>query len=333
MEIKLGLKENRRQFILLVIVNAFVGGMVGLERSILPGIAEAEFHIAAKTAVLSFIIVFGIVKAITNYYTGSLANKFGRKNLLVAGWVVGIPIPFLLMFAPTWNWIIAANVLLGLNQGLTWSSTVVMKIDLVGEKQRGFAMGLNEFAGYLAVAVVAFLTGWIAGEYGLRPYPFYIGFVLVIAGLVTSIFFIHDTRHHVAMEATDSNVPLLKNIFWDTTILHRNLGSVTLAGLVNNLNDGMAWGLFPILLAQKNFNISEIGIVTAVYPAVWGIGQLFTGKMADYFCKKSMLFCTPFKTVLHIDYEYRVHFPSYRLHDNESVGKDFSFLKNRHVST
>ena len=290
MEIKLGLKENRRQFILLVIVNAFVGGMVGLERSILPGIAEAEFHIAAKTAVLSFIIVFGIVKAITNYYTGSLANKFGRKNLLVAGWVVGIPIPFLLMFAPTWNWIIAANVLLGLNQGLTWSSTVVMKIDLVGEKQRGFAMGLNEFAGYLAVAVVAFLTGWIAGEYGLRPYPFYIGFVLVIAGLVTSIFFIHDTRHHVAMEATDSNVPLLKNIFWDTTILHRNLGSVTLAGLVNNLNDGMAWGLFPILLAQKNFNISEIGIVTAVYPAVWGIGQLFTGKMADYFCKKNMLF-------------------------------------------
>lgn len=287
---KLGLKENWRQFTLLVIVNAFVGGMVGLERSILPGIAEAEFHIAAKTAVLSFIIVFGIVKAITNYYTGSLANKFGRKNLLVAGWIIGIPIPFILIFAPNWNWIIAANVLLGLNQGLTWSSTVVMKIDLVGEKQRGFAMGLNEFAGYLAVAVVAFFTGWIASQYGLRPYPFFIGIGLVFAGLITSLFFVKDTRHHVAMEATDSNIPILKNIFWDTTILHRNLGSVTQAGLINNLNDGMAWGLFPILLAQRGFSIAEIGTVTAIYPAVWGIGQLFTGKMSDHFCKKNMLF-------------------------------------------
>ncbi len=289
-EVKLGLKENRYQFFLLVLINAFVGGMVGLERSVLPQIAEKEFFIAARTAIMPFIVVFGIVKAITNYYTGALANKFGRKNLLIAGWIVGIPVPFILMFATSWNWIIAANVLLGINQGLAWSSTVVMKIDLVGEKQRGFAMGLNEFAGYIAVAVVAFLTGWIAGEYGLRPYPFYTGVVLVLLGLAGSIFFVKDTRHHVAKETTTSNVPKLKHIFWDTTWKNRNLGSVTQAGLVNNLNDGMAWGLFPLLLAAKGFSIGEIGIVTAIYPAVWGIGQLVTGKMADKFCKKDMLY-------------------------------------------
>lgn len=288
--IKLGLKENWKQFTLLVIINAFVGGMVGLERSILPQIAEKEFAIAAKTAILSFIIVFGIVKAITNYYTGTLANKFGRKNLLVAGWIIGIPIPLILMFAPSWSWIIAANVLLGINQGLTWSSTVVMKIDLVGEKQRGFAMGLNEFAGYIAVAAVAFLTGWIASEYGIRPYPFYIGIALVVLGLLGSIFFIKDTKHHVAKESINNTIPLLKNIFWDTTWKNKNLGSVTQAGLINNLNDGMAWGIFPILLATKGFTIGEIGIVTAIYPAVWGIGQLFTGKMADRLCKKDMLY-------------------------------------------
>lgn len=290
MEIKLGLKENLRQFILLVIINGFVGGMVGLERSILPQIAEKEFTVAAKTAILSFIIVFGIVKAITNYYTGVLANRYGRKKLLVAGWIIGLPIPFILMFAPTWNWIIAANILLGINQGLAWSSTVVMKIDLVGEKQRGFAMGLNEFAGYLSVAIVAFITGWIAGEYGLRPYPFYTGIVLVLLGLIGSIFFIKDTKHHVAKETETSNVPKLKNIFWDTTWKHKNLGSVTQAGLINNLNDGMAWGIFPIMLAGKDFTLQQIGIVTAVYPAVWGLGQLFTGKMADKFCKKDMLY-------------------------------------------
>ena len=288
--VKLGLKENWKQFTLLVVVNAFVGGMVGLERSILPQIAEEEFHIAAKTAILSFIIVFGIVKAITNYYTGVLANRFGRKNLLIAGWIVAIPIPFILMYAPNWNWIIAANVLLGINQGLAWSSTVVMKIDLVGEKQRGFAMGLNEFAGYIAVAVVAFLTGYIASDYGVRPYPFYIGFGLIALGLIGSIFFIKDTRHHVAKETTTNSVPLLKHVFWDTTWRNKNLGSVTQAGLVNNLNDGMAWGIFPILLAAKNFDLEQIGIIVAVYPAVWGLGQLFTGKMADKFYKKNMLF-------------------------------------------
>lgn len=289
-QVKLGLKENWKQFTLLVIVNAFVGGMVGLERSILPEIAEKEFGLAVKTAILSFIIVFGITKAITNYFAGSLANKYGRKKLLIIGWIFGLPLPFILMYAPNWNWIIAANILLGINQGLAWSSTVVMKIDLVGDKQRGFAMGLNEFAGYIAVAIVAFLTGWIASEYGLRPYPFYIGIALAFLGLVFSIFLIKDTRKHVASEAISNSIPLLKNIFLDTTWRNRNLGSVSQAGLVNNLNDGMIWGIFPLLLASKDFSIQQIGIITAVYPAVWGIGQLFTGKMADKYPKKELLF-------------------------------------------
>ena len=288
--VKLGLKENWKQFALLVIINAFVGGMIGLERSILPQIAEVEFHIAAKTAILSFIIVFGIVKAVTNYFAGVLANKIGRKKLLTIGWLFGIPVPFVLMFADNWNWIVAANVLLGINQGLTWSSTVMMKIDLVGEKQRGFAMGLNEFAGYFALAVIAFLTGWIASEYGLRPYPFYIGIALSLMGFFASWLLVKDTKHHIATETTTSKIPRLKNIFWQTTWEHKNLGSVTQAGLINNLNDGMAWGLFPILLAAKNFSIGQIGIVTAIYPAVWGIGQLFTGRMADRFPKKALLF-------------------------------------------
>lgn len=288
--VQLGLKENWKQFTLLVIINAFVGGMVGLERSILPQIAEVEFAIAAKTAILSFIIVFGIVKAITNYFAGAFANKIGRKNLLVIGWLFALPVPFILMFAPSWDWIVAANVLLGINQGLAWSSTVVMKIDLVGEKQRGFAMGLNEFAGYLAVALVAFLTGYIAAEYGLRPYPFYLGIGLAVLGLLGSIFFIKDTRKHVAAENQHSDVPKLKNIFWETTWKHPNLGSVTQAGLINNLNDGMAWGIFPILLAVKGFDLEQIGIITATYPAVWGFGQLFTGKMADLYSKKYLLF-------------------------------------------
>ncbi|NJO25350.1 MAG: MFS transporter [Bacteroidia bacterium] len=289
-QVQLGLKENWWQFTLLVIINAFVGGMIGLERSILPQIAEVEFHIAVKTAILSFIIVFGIIKAITNYFTGTLANKIGSKKLLTIGWLIGIPVPFVLMFADNWNWIVAANILLGINQGLTWSSTVVMKIDLVGEKQRGFAMGLNEFAGYVAVAIVAFLTGWIASEYGLRPYPFYIGVALSLMGFFASWLLVKDTKHHIATESTTSKIPKLNNVFWQTTWKNKNLGSVTQAGLINNLNDGMVWGLFPILLVTKGFSIGQIGIVTAIYPSVWGIGQLFTGKMADYFCKKDLLF-------------------------------------------
>lgn len=289
-EVKLGLKENWKQFTLLVIVNAFVGGMVGLERSILPEIAEKEFGLAVKTAILSFIVVFGVSKAITNYYTGALANKWGRKRLLIIGWLFAIPIPFMLMYAPNWNWIIASNLLLGINQGLAWSSTVVMKIDLVGEKDRGFAMGLNEFAGYLAVAIVAFASGWVASTFGLRPYPFIIGIGLTLLGLLVSSVWIKDTVHHVAKESKENAQPRLKNVVWETTWKNRNLGSVSQAGLVNNLNDGMVWGIFPILLAGKGFSIENIAVLTAVYPAVWGIGQLFTGKMADRYPKKRLLF-------------------------------------------
>lgn len=289
-EVQLGLKENWKQFMLLVIVNAFVGGMAGLERTILPQIAEKEFHIAANTAILSFIVVFGIVKASTNYFTGTLANKFGRRNLLIAGWIAGLPVPFILMYAPDWNWIVGANMLLGLNQGLAWSSTVVMKIDLVGEKNRGMAIGLNEFAGYIAVALIGFTTGWIASQYGLRPYPFYIGILLALGGLALSVLFVKDTIQHTTKEGETNTVPKLKNTFIDTTFVNKNLSSVTQAGLVNNLNDGMAWGLFPIFFAAKGFSIREISIIIAVYPAVWGIGQLFTGKMADHFSKKKMLF-------------------------------------------
>ncbi|MFN3405677.1 MAG: MFS transporter [Cytophagaceae bacterium] len=287
-KIQLGLKENWKQFALLVIINGFVGGMIGLERTILPKIAEVEFQIAARTAILSFIVVFGIVKAFTNYFTGSLANRFGRKNLLLAGWIIGIPVPFILIYAPSWNWIVAANILLGINQGLTWSSTVVMKIDLIGEKNRGLAMGLNEFAGYLAVAGIGFATGYIAGQYGLRPYPFYLGIGLVFAGLFLTLF-VKDTIHHSNKESESNSVRLLRNIFWDTTWKDKNLGSITQAGLVNNLNDGMAWGLFPILFLSKGFSLSEVGILTAVYPAVWGVAQLITGKIADHASKKKML--------------------------------------------
>lgn len=289
-KVQLGLKENWRQFTLLVIINAFVGGMAGMERTILPQLAETEFGIAAKTAILSYILVFGIVKAVTNYFAGALANKTGRKNLLTIGWLIGIPVPFLLMFAPNWGWIIAANVLLGINQGLAWSSTVVMKIDLTGEKQRGFAMGLNEFSGYMAVAAIAFLTGWIAANYGLRPYPFYTGVLLSFLGFFGSWLLVKDTRHHVAAENRVSNVRRLQHVFRDTTWKNKNLGAVTQAGLINNLNDGMAWGIFPILLASKGFSLDKIGMVTGIYPAVWGFGQLFTGKMADRFYKKKLLF-------------------------------------------
>lgn len=290
MQVQLGLKGNWKQFTLLVIVNAFVGGMIGLERTIIPRIAEVDFGLAAKTAILSFIVVFGVTKAITNYYTGTLANRFGRKNLLIAGWILALPVPILLIYAPSWNWIIAANIFLGISQGLTWSGTVVMKIDLVGERDRGFAMGLNEFAGYVTLAAVAFLTGWIASNYGLRPYPFYIGIAMGVIGLLMSWLWIKDTHHHVKLESASSTIPLLKNVFWDTTWKHKNLGSITQAGLVNNLNDGMIWGIFPMLLLLKGFDLHETGIIVATYPAVWGLGQLFTGKIADKYFKKTLLF-------------------------------------------
>jgi len=289
-KVKLGLRENWQQFSLLVLINAFVGGMVGLERSILPEMAEAEFGVAARTAILSFIMVFGMVKALTNYYMGAFANKFGRKNLLVLGWLFGLPVPFLLMYAPAWGWVIGANVLLGINQGLCWSSTVVMKIDLVGEKQRGLAMGLNESAGYLAVGGVAFLTGWIAAEYGIRPYPFYLGVVFAVLGLLGSWWGVKDTAGHVQAETAQGAAPRMKRVFWETSWKNPNLGAITQAGLVNNLNDGMMWGLFPIFLASRGFGLEQIGQIVALYPLVWGLGQLVTGKLADHLDKKWMLF-------------------------------------------
>lgn len=288
-EVQLGLKENWQQFTLLVIINAFVGGMVGLERTILPEIAKEEFGMAAKTAILSFIIVFGVTKAISNYYTGALANRFGRKTLLLAGWLLALPIPVMLIYAPYWNWVVAANILLGIHQGLCWSSTVVMKIDIVGEKNRGFAMGLNEAAGYLAVGIVAFATGWIGGTYGLRPYPFYIGIALAMLGLLSTWFWVKDTRKHLAAETSTSKAPMLERVFAETSWVDPNLGAITQAGLVNNLNDGMVWGLLPILLAAKQFSLTQIGVIVSVYPAVWGLGQLFTGKLADHLNKKNML--------------------------------------------
>lgn len=286
---KLGLKENWQQFVLLLIVNAFVGGMVGLERTILPKLAEVEFNIYAPSIILTFIIVFGFVKAITNYFTGRFANKIGRKNLLIIGWLFAIPIPFILMYANNWNWVIFANVLLGINQGLTWSSTVVMKIDLVGKHQRGLAMGLNESFGYFSIALVAFSTGWIASEYGIRPYPFYQGIVFVALGLLLSIFFIKDTIHHVNIEEQSSSIKLLKNIFKETSWSNNNLASISQAGFVNNLNDGMIWGVLPMILLSRDFTLKEIAIIVAMYPAVWGIGQLVTGKLSDHYNKKVML--------------------------------------------
>ena len=285
-----GFRKNWKQFTLLVIVNAFVGGMIGLERTIIPQFAEINFGIASKTAILSFIIAFGIVKAISNYFTGKLANRFGRKNLLLIGWLLAIPIPFILIYAPSWNWVIFANILLGIHQGLTWSSTVVMKIDLVGEKDRGLAMGLNEFAGYVSVGVIAFFTGYNAYKYGVTPYPFYLGIFISIIGFIITALWVKDTSIFIQQATNTIKAQKKQNIFIETSFKNKTLSSVTQAGLVNNLNDGMIWGLLPILLLSLEFNNEKIGIITAIYPTVWGIGQLFTGKMSDHYSKKGMLF-------------------------------------------
>jgi len=289
-QISFGLKQNWFQFSVLVLVNAFVGGMVGLERSILPEIADKELGIDSKTAILSFIIAFGITKAITNYFAGRLANSFGRKNLLILGWVIALPIPFLLIFANDWNIVVFANILLGINQGLCWSSTVVMKIDLVGEKDRGLAMGLNEFSGYFAVGLVTFLTSVIAENYGLRPYPFYLGIAISVLGLFFSIFIVKDTRGHVAIEQEKHLTKKVNNVFLDTSFKNHNLSATSQAGLVNNLNDGMIWGLLPVLLLTQNFSSQDIGIIAGVYPTVWGLSQLFTGRFADIYSNKKILF-------------------------------------------
>jgi MFS family permease len=293
--VRLGLRANLPQFSLLVVVNAFVGAMVGMERSILPAIAEHDFHLAARAAVLSFIVVFGVTKAFTNYLAGRISDRFGRKHVLVGGWLVAAPVPFLLMWAPTWPWVLFANVLLGISQGLTWSTTVIMKIDLAGAKNRGLAMGLNEFAGYFAVAVSALATAWLAAHYGLRPQPFYLGVGFVAFGLGLSAIFVRETKHHVAHESKlqgglpPDGVPTQREIFWRTTVLDRNLSSVTQAGLVNNLNDGMAWGLFPLSFAAARMSLEQIGVLAAIYPATWGIGQLFSGALSDKFGRKWLI--------------------------------------------
>jgi MFS family permease len=288
--IRLGLRENLAQFSLLVVVNAFVGAMVGIERSILPLLADREFHLAARFATLSFIVVFGLTKALTNYAAGRLSDRIGRKQVLVVGWIVAIPVPFLLMWAPTWNWILVANAFLGVSQGLTWSTTVIMKIDLVGSARRGFAMGLNEFAGYGALAGAALLTGWIAARQGLRPDPFYPGIAFMAIGLALSLFFVRETHGHVTLESTLHNGPSIpmsaRDVFWKTTLTDRNLSSVSQAGLVNNLNDGMVWGLFPLLFAAANLSIDRIGALAAIYPATWSVGQLATGALSDRLGRK-----------------------------------------------
>ena len=293
--VQLGLRANLAQFSLLVLVNAFVGAMIGLERTILPAIAEQDFHLAVTTAVLSFIVVFGLIKAFTNYLAGTLADKLGRKQVLVAGWVVAIPIPFLLMWAPSWTWVLVANGLLGISQGLTWSTTVIMKIDLVGAQRRGLAMGLNEFSGYVAVAGSALATGYIATRYGLRPVPFYPGVAFVVMGLGLSLFAVRETKHHVIAEAAQSAALSAeaalsrRDVFWRTTVADRNLSSITQAGLVNNLNDGMAWGLFPLHFAAAGISLQQIGALAALYPATWGIAQLFTGAWSDRVGRKWLI--------------------------------------------
>jgi MFS family permease len=291
----LGLRANLGQFSLLVLVNAFVGAMVGLERSILPAIAETEFHLAARTAILSFIVVFGVVKALTNYVAGRLSDRVGRKAVLVAGWLVAVPVPFMLMWAPSWNWVLAANVLLGASQGLTWSTTVIMKIDLAGPARRGLAMGLNEFAGYFALAGAALATGYVAAGYGLRPEPFYLGVVFVSVGLGLSAFVVRETRHHADAESKlhgelpPEGMPSQREVFWRTSLVDRNLSSVSQAGLVNNLNDGMAWGLFPLVFAAAGMNLEQIGTLAAIYPATWGLAQILTGAWSDRVGRKWLI--------------------------------------------
>ena len=290
--VRLGLRENAAQFALLVVVNAFVGGMAGMERSILPLMADREFHLIARSAMLSFIVVFGLSKALTNYAAGRFADRFGRKQILVAGWLIAAPVPSLLMWAPTWVWILIANALLGVSQGLTWSITVIMKIDLVGRERRGLAMGLNEFAGYAAVAAAAWATGWMAARYGLRPQPFYLGIVFVIVGFLLSALLVRETRAHVQLEsglAGGDRASASAPVVWRTTVGDRALSAVTQAGFANNLNDGVVWGLLPFLFAAAGMSLAQIGTLVAIYPATWGAVQLATGALSDRVGRKWLI--------------------------------------------
>jgi len=291
--IRLGLRENWQQFSLLILINAFVGGMVGLERTVVPLIGSEEFKIASTTIVVSFIVSFGVVKAIANLVSGHFADIYGRKHMLVLGWLVGLPVPFMVGWGPNWGWVIAANALLGINQGFAWSMTVIMKIDLVGPKSRGLAVGLNEFSGYLAVGVTAFLTGYIAAHYGLRPYPFYLGIGYAAFGLVLSVFLVRDTRDHVRLESRGNQTPAEPVGFWKifalTSFGDRNLFAACQAGLVNNLNDGMSWGIFPLFFVSFGLGVERIGILKAVYPATWGILQVATGSLSDRWGRKGLI--------------------------------------------
>ncbi|QWG14102.1 MFS transporter [Bradyrhizobium sediminis] len=291
--VRLGLKDNWRQFALLILINAFVGGMVGIERTVVPLIGSEEFGIASTTIVVSFIVSFGVVKALANLVSGQLADNWGRKRVLVLGWLVGLPVPFMIVWAPSWGWIIAANALLGINQGLAWSMTVIMKVDLVGPKSRGLAVGLNEFAGYLAVGVTAFLTGYLASRYGLRPVPIYLGIGYAVLGALLSIALVRDTREHVRLEAAGSSKPptsmSFREIFVLTSFRDRNLFAASQAGLVNNLNDGMSWGIFPLFFASFGLGVERIGILKAIYPATWGILQVATGPLSDRWGRKGLI--------------------------------------------
>jgi len=291
--IRLGLRANWRQFTLLVLINAFVGAMVGLERTVLPLLAQADFGLASKAATLSFLVGFGAVKAVANLVAGRLADRGGRKRILVAGWLAGLPVPLLLIWAPTWGWVVFANMLLGVNQGLCWSTTVIMKIDLVGPERRGLAMGLNEFAGYVAVSLAALGTGYLAAAHGLRPAPFYPGIGVAIAGLALSLFAVRETQGHVAVEAERLGGTEPARSFAEVLLLtswkERSLFAASQAGLANNLNDGVVWGLLPILLAARGLPLDRIGLVAAAYPAVWGVAQLATGPLSDRWGRKWMI--------------------------------------------